>query len=78
MKRIYRNILFLTFLLLATVSVKAQVTVKAELDSVQMQIGAQVHMTISAMLPEDGQVVFPSLRRCRDCKFGRCKRKGRI
>ena len=62
MKRIYRNILFLTFLLLATVSVKAQVTVKAELDSVQMQIGAQVHMTISAMLPEDGQVVFPSLK----------------
>lgn len=62
MKRIYRNILFLTFLLLATVSVKAQVTVKAELDSVQMQIGAQVHMTISAMLPEDEQVVFPSLK----------------
>ena len=62
MKRVYRNILFQMLFLLATISVKAQVTVKAELDSVQILIGAQVHMTISAVLPEDAQVVFPSAK----------------
>ncbi len=52
-------------LLLMTLSahmVRGQVSVVQQLDSMEMLIGEQVHLTISATVPEGKKVIFPQLK----------------
>ena len=49
------------FILLATavLAVRAQVTVVAAIDSIEMLIGEQVHVTVTATMKEGAKAEFP-------------------
>ena len=59
MKRIIQSAL----LLLLTLTMHAQVSVEARIDSIQMFIGEQVHLTLSATVADGQQPVFPVYQR---------------
>lgn len=61
MNYIQRIITLLTIMLMPTIMTKsfAQIDVTAELDSIQMFIGQQVHLTLTATLPDDQTAEFP-------------------
>lgn len=58
MKRFVFNIL----LLLVALGANAQVSVEASIDSIEMMIGEQVHVTVRATAPEQAKVVWPQLK----------------
>ncbi len=56
--------LFLIFLLTAQVLlVAAQVSVEARIDSIEMMMGEQVHVTLTVTAPEGAKIVFPQYKR---------------
>lgn len=57
-----KKLLILIWMLAVTVGVGAQVAVEATIDSIEMLIGEQVHVTLKATAPEKAQVVFPILK----------------
>lgn len=57
----FQYILFLTFLFVA-VGARAQVAVDATIDSIEILIGEQVHVTVKATAPEQSKVVWPTLK----------------
>ncbi len=59
MKKFFTTILLLVF---GVVGLSAQVTVEATIDSIEMVIGQQVHVTVKATAPERSRVVFQSLK----------------
>ncbi len=58
MKRI---ILLISFICTVVITM-AQVSVEARIDSIQMLIGQQVHVTLTATTPADATVVFPTFK----------------
>ena len=57
-----KRILFLISLVGTVVTMAAQVGVEASIDSIQMLIGQQVHVTVTATTPANAKVVFPSYK----------------
>ena len=55
MKRILSFILLMTGVL----TLSAQVTVEASIDSIEMLVGQQVHVTLKAIVKENAKVEFP-------------------
>ena len=56
--------LFLIFLLTAqALLVAAQVSVEARIDSIEMMMGEQVHVTLTVSAPEGSKIVFPQYKR---------------
>jgi len=53
--------LFLSFLFIA-VGARAQVAVEATIDSIEILIGEQVHVKVTATVPEQSKVVWPTLK----------------
>ena len=51
--------LLLIFLFVAAVAARAQVTIEAAIDSIEMLIGEQVHVTVTATMKEGSKVEFP-------------------
>ena len=51
--------LLLLFLVVTVMTVKAQVTIEAAIDSIEMLIGEQVHVTVTATTREGAKVEFP-------------------
>ncbi|MBP5408999.1 MAG: hypothetical protein J6Y46_02440 [Prevotella sp.] len=49
-------------LICTVVTMTAQVGVEAKIDSIQMLIGQQVHVTVTATTPSNAKVVFPSFK----------------
>ena len=43
--------------------VVAQVSVEARIDSVEMMMGEQVHVTLTVTAPEGAKIVFPQYKR---------------
>lgn len=59
MKKIFS---ILILLVAAVAGAEAQVSVDATIDSIEMYIGQQVHVTVKATAPEKATVVFPALK----------------
>ena len=57
-----KRILVLFGLICTVVTMTAQVGVEASIDSIQMLIGQQVHVTVTATTPSNAKVVFPSFK----------------
>lgn len=57
-----KRILVLFGLICTVVTMTAQVGVEAKIDSIQMLIGQQVHVTLTATTPSNAKVVFPSFK----------------
>ena len=57
-----KRILFVISLISIAVSTMAQVGVEAKIDSIQILIGRQVHVTLTATTPTDATVVFPTFK----------------
>ena len=57
-----KRILFVISLISIAVSAMAQVGVEAKIDSIQILIGQQVHVTLTATTPTDATVVFPTFK----------------
>ena len=57
-----KRILVLFGLICTVVKMTAQVGVEAKIDSIQMLIGQQVHVTVTATTPSNAKVVFPSFK----------------
>ena len=57
-----KRILFVISLISIAVSMMAQVGVEAKIDSIQILIGQQVHVTLTATTPTDATVVFPTFK----------------
>lgn len=57
-----KRILVLFGLICTVVTMTAQVGVEARIDSIQMLIGQQVHVTVTATTPSNAKVVFPSFK----------------
>ena len=57
-----KRLLLLISLTYVTVTALAQVGVEATIDSIQMLIGQQVHVTLTATTPVDATVVFPTYK----------------
>ena len=57
-----KRILLLISLTYVTATALAQVGVEATIDSIQMLIGQQVHVTLTATTPVDATVVFPTYK----------------
>lgn len=56
--------LFLIFLLTAqALLVAAQVSVEARIDSIEMMMGEQVHVTLTVTAPEGAKILFPQYKR---------------
>lgn len=56
-----RKVLFLAFIINA-ISATAKVSVEARIDSIEMFIGQQVHVTVSATANETDNVIFPTFK----------------
>lgn len=54
-----KRVLYIIMLLVAVTSVKAQVTVEARIDSVQIMMGDQAHLTLKVVARSGANVVFP-------------------
>lgn len=54
-----KKILSIVFLALAALPLAAQVSVEARIDSIEMLIGEQVHVTLTVTAGEDDDVAFP-------------------
>jgi hypothetical protein len=54
-----KKILLLIVAAFATVTLQAQVTVEAAIDSIEMLIGEQVHVTVTATMKEGAKAEFP-------------------
>lgn len=57
-----KRILFVISLISIAFSTMAQVGVEAKIDSIQILIGQQVHVTLTATTPTDATVVFPTFK----------------
>lgn len=57
-----KRILFVISLISIAVSTMAQVGVEVKIDSIQILIGQQVHVTLTATTPTDATVVFPTFK----------------
>ena len=57
-----KRLLLLISLTYVTATALAQVGVEATIDSIQMLIGQQVHVTLTATTPVDATVVFPTYK----------------
>lgn len=55
-----RKVLFLISIVLGCLPSMAKVSVEARIDSIEMFIGQQVHVTVSAISKESSNVVFPT------------------
>ena len=54
-----KKVLSIIFLIVAALPLSAQVAVEARIDSLEMLIGEQVHVTLSVTAGEEAKVVFP-------------------
>ena len=54
-----KRILYVIMLVACVVSVHAQVSVVAEIDSIEMVMGQQAHVTVRATMPEGAKAEFP-------------------
>ena len=54
-----KKVLSIIFLMVAALPLAAQVAVEARIDSLEMLIGEQVHVTLSVTAGEEAKVVFP-------------------
>lgn len=54
-----KRVLYIIMLLVAVANVKAQVTVEARIDSVQIMMGDQAHLTLKVVARSGANVVFP-------------------
>ena len=57
-----KRILLLFCLVCTVATMMAQVAVEARIDSIQMLIGQQVHVTVTATTPANAKVVFPTYK----------------
>ena len=57
-----KRILLLFSLVCIVATMMAQVAVEARIDSIQMLIGQQVHVTVTATTPANAKVVFPTYK----------------
>ena len=57
-----KRILLLFSLVCTVATMMAQVAVEARIDSIQMLIGQQVHVTVTATTPANAKVVFPTYK----------------
>ena len=57
-----KRILFLISLITSALSLSAQVAVEAEIDSIQILVGEQVHVTLTATAKENAKVEFPQFK----------------
>ena len=57
-----KRILLLISIWCSVVSMMAQTSVEASIDSIQMLIGQQVHLTLTATTPAEAKVVFPTFK----------------
>lgn len=57
-----KRILLLFSLVCVVATAMAQVAVEARIDSIQMLIGQQVHVTVTATTPANAKVVFPTYK----------------
>ncbi len=57
-----KRIIILISLIFTVATLMAQVGVEARIDSIQMLIGQQAHVTVTATTPLDAKVVFPSFK----------------
>jgi len=57
-----KRVLLLICMICTVVMMMAQVGVEARIDSIQMLIGQQVHVTVTATAPANAKVVFPSYK----------------
>ena len=57
-----KRILLLFSLVCTLATMMAQVAVEARIDSIQMLIGQQVHVTVTATTPANAKVVFPTYK----------------
>jgi len=54
-----KKIVFLILLIICVLPAKSQVSVEAEIDSIQIFIGEQAHLTLRATMPEGATAMFP-------------------
>lgn len=57
-----KKIVFIIALILSAADIRAQVTVEARIDSVQIVMGDQAHLTLSVLAKEGADVVFPMFK----------------
>lgn len=57
-----KKCLFLIALIASVLSVKAQVSVEAEIDSIQIFVGQQAHLTLTAHAKENAKIEFPQFK----------------
>lgn len=57
-----KKILFFVLMTISAINLMAQVSVEARIDSIQMLIGQQVHVTVTAAAPEHKNVVFQQFK----------------
>lgn len=57
-----KRILFLIVLVDSVLSASAQVSVEAKIDSIEMFVGQQVHVTLTANAQEDAKIEFPQFK----------------
>ena len=57
-----KKLLILIILTTNTLVISAQVSVEARIDSIEMFVGQQVHLTLSAIAKENSKVVFPQFK----------------
>ena len=57
-----KRLLFLIVLVASVLSVSAQVSVEARIDSIEMFVGQQVHVTLTANAQENAKIEFPQFK----------------
>ena len=57
-----KRIVFLIVLVASTLGMYAQVSVEAQIDSIQMLVGEQVHVTLTATAKENAKIEFPQFQ----------------
>ena len=57
-----KKLLILIILTTSPLMISAQVSVEARIDSIEMFVGQQVHVTLSAIAKENSKVVFPQFK----------------
>ena len=57
-----KRILFLIVLAASVISASAQVSVEARIDSIEMFVGQQVHVTLTANAQENAKIEFPQFK----------------
>lgn len=57
-----KRILFLIILVTSALGLHAQVSVEAMIDSIQILVGQQAHVTLTAVAKENSKVEFPQFK----------------